>query len=167
MLRSGNSFSEIEAYIWFTGNFIHNVSGASSWGQRKYHDSVSRAKDPEMGECMVTVSDEACTLLLYENYIGKWLVRYKEDRTQSTDKDNKRMNGRYTQSTRGSNKYGGWTEEGVRQFNQLCACLVQESRRHPLTSQKEKMVMNKVKKKMPIARMVNQMNAVIDEALHA
>ena len=47
------------------------------------------------------------------------------------------MNGRYTQSSRGSNECGGWTEEIVRQFNQLCA-LVQESRRHPLAPQKGK-----------------------------
>jgi hypothetical protein len=47
---------------------------------------------------MVTVSDKAFALLLYENFIGKWLVWYKEDRTQSPDEENRRMNGQYMQS---------------------------------------------------------------------
>ena len=39
-------------------------------GQRKYHDSVSRAKDPEMGEYMVTVSDEAFALIRKCNIVS-------------------------------------------------------------------------------------------------
>jgi hypothetical protein len=43
MLRSCNSSSEIGAYIWFTGSFVQSVNGASTWGQRKNHDRVSKA----------------------------------------------------------------------------------------------------------------------------
>ncbi len=97
-------------------------------------------------ELLVTVSDEAFALLLYENYVTKWMTKYIEERTQTFQKENKRMNGKFTQSSTGNCEYGGWDEDGVRQFNQLCM-LVQNDRRSRKAQEMEEYVLMELRKK--------------------
>ena len=43
-----------------------------------------------------------------------------EERTQTFLEENKHMNGKFMKGSSVNCEYGGWDEEGVRRFNQLC-----------------------------------------------
>lgn len=146
LLRRAQSAHEMEAYLWFVGSFLECVSGARAWGKRKYFERVSNAMVGGTDELLVTVSDEAFALLLYENYVTKWMTKYIEERTQIFQEENKRMNGKFTKSSTGNCEYGGWDEEGVRRFNQLCV-LVQNDRRSRKAQEMEEYVLMELRKK--------------------
>ena len=111
-------------------------------------------------EKIVTKSDEAFTLLMYENYIGKWKKqgnikdnedkRHEEDKDEQHDGDKEREEGeetaqsvpkerktptkavkeKYTVHNNGTTKYGGWSDKGIAHFNELYK-MVKEDRKCP------------------------------------
>ncbi len=109
---------EMEAYLWSSGKLLECVCGKRAWGKRKYQTTMSEATEKVTGELIVTVSDEAFALLLFENYIEKWIQRYDEEIAGVETK--KRITGKYTRSSIGYNEYVGWSEDGVIRFNELC-----------------------------------------------
>ena len=78
---------------------------------------------------LVTVSDEAFGLLLYENYVDTLIQKYHNERRTllpsmlSTAEKKKRgatkMRGKYTTGSVGNCKFGGWSEKGMRRFNEF------------------------------------------------
>lgn len=125
-LRQSRTADEKEAFLWFAGELLECVSGKRAWGARKkYKATISEAKSNETGESIVTISDEAFALLMYENYMDKWIERYHDEKRGEPGK--KRIAGRYTKSSIGYCEYGGWSEDGVLRFNELCK-MVQEDR---------------------------------------
>ena len=126
MLCQSRTSAEREAFLWFAGELLECVCGKRAWGARmKYKATISEAKDKDTGEYVVTVSDEAFALLLFENYIDKWIKRYHEDK--NGDQKSKRVAGRYNKSNIGYSEYGGWSENGTLRFNELCE-MVQDDR---------------------------------------
>jgi hypothetical protein len=116
------------------------VSGARAWGgQQKYVDEVSKAEIKGVGGRikLVTVSDEAFGLLLYENYVDKWIQKFHEERRtllpsmictgnkkksdagrmKNGDRATK-IRGKYTKGTVGNCEFGGWSGKGLRRFNE-------------------------------------------------
>ncbi|KAI2498085.1 hypothetical protein MHU86_16395 [Fragilaria crotonensis] len=92
--------------------------GKESLGEKKYYYRVSEAVvDKGSQELVVTVSDEAFALLLYENYIEKWITRYHAERRG--EKADTKITGKYTSSVMDHCLYGGWSAEGVARFNDL------------------------------------------------
>ena len=80
-LRQGATVIDKEAFLWFIGEFVASVSGTKVWGRKKYYYRVSEAViDRGSQELVVTVLDEAFAILLYENYIEKWIARYHKER---------------------------------------------------------------------------------------
>jgi hypothetical protein len=67
-LRRSFTRREKEAFLWFFGSFLECVCGKKAWSSAKYASLVSEAttKDKAQGK-IVTVSDEAVTLLLFNN----------------------------------------------------------------------------------------------------
>ena len=64
---------EMEAFFWFFGEFLKSVcAGARQWGKQKERQLISNATLIGTREKIVTKSDEAFALLLYENYVDKW-----------------------------------------------------------------------------------------------
>jgi hypothetical protein len=71
-LRRAETKRNKEAFFWFFGKFLESMCGAQLWGKQREHQLISKAT--LMGssrENLVTKSDEAFALLMYENYIGK------------------------------------------------------------------------------------------------
>ncbi len=119
-LRQGVTVIDKEAFLWFIGEFVACVSGTKVWGRKKYYYRVSEAViDKGSQELVVTVSDEAFAILLYENYIDKWIARYHMERRG--EKPGGKSKGKYTSSVTDHCLYGGWSAEGVTRFNALCA----------------------------------------------
>jgi hypothetical protein len=154
------SAEDLEAFVWFLGTFLDCVSGARAWGgQRKYVEEVSKAEIKGVGEKikLVTVSDEAFGLLLYENYVDKWIHKYHDERRTlqpsmliSTAEKKKRgatkIRGKYTKGSMGNCEFGGWSERGMRRFNELCQT-VAEDRQDPKAQTMEGYLLQEIRRK--------------------
>ena len=89
-------------------------------GRKRYYYRVSEAViDKGRKELVVTVSDEAFAILLYENYINKWIARYHAEKLGEKPKG--KMTGKYNSTVTDSCLHRGWSAEGVARFNELCA----------------------------------------------
>ena len=66
-LRRAETEREQEAFFWFFGEFLECVCGARHWGKQKEHQLISKATLIGTREKIVTKSDGAFALLLYEN----------------------------------------------------------------------------------------------------
>ena len=115
------------------------------------------------GEKIVTISDEAIALLLYENYFDKWKTHgnieddkheqyedceeedeQKEEDDESVQSGPRRKNtktkavrGTYTCHNNGTTKYGGWSDKGMAHLNELYN-LVKKDRKCPRAAAMEK-----------------------------
>jgi hypothetical protein len=170
-LRQAETEREMEAFFWFFGEFLELVCGARQWGKQKQHQLISKATLMGTGEKLVTKSDEAFALLMYENYIGKWKkqgnIKDNEDEQHEEDEDKdeqheegeetapyvpgkkktttKAVRGKYTVHNNGTTKYGGWSEKGTTCFNELYK-LVKVDRKCPQAAAMEKEFLEQAKK---------------------
>ena len=112
-MRSASTAREKAAYYWFMENFIDCVVGKVQCRKSKYLATVSNS--------IVTISDEAFALLLFENYEEKWHAQHQHrvNKSKSTDKM-PRMHGKYTCKKVGQAEFGGWSKAGVAKFNSYC-----------------------------------------------
>ena len=83
--------------------------------KKKYRSRISDAKYDITNETIVTVSDEAFAILLYKNYINKWITRYHN--LPPPGLKGSQIMVKYTRSSIGHSEYGDWSEEGVIWFN--------------------------------------------------
>ena len=115
-----------EYWFWFGGTLLEMVAGVhNGWGQEKFFiENIIHATESK-GQPMVTVTDEAFTLLLYDNYIKKWISRYQNGWHERVQK---RMLGKYSSSASGEQGRSGWSKEGLKQFNKWVD-IVRESRK--------------------------------------
>ena len=143
---------DLEAYVWFFGTFMECVAGKRGWGKKKYREEVSKAQVKGLGEMtmLVTVCDEAFALLLYENYIDKWMKKYHSEREipaatgdSNGNKGKKRMKGKFTKGSVGHCEFGGWSELGVRRYNELCT-LAKLDRLDPQADKMEKFLLKRL-----------------------
>jgi hypothetical protein len=114
-LRRAHSEDEVKAFNWFFGEFMDCVSGKRVWSRHKYHALISEAVNRDTGVQIITVSDEAFGLLLLENYMEKWKRRFVAKANGVVLE--KKLDGKYTASTKGNFVFGGWSKAGQKQFN--------------------------------------------------
>jgi hypothetical protein len=134
-LRRATTDRERKAFFWFFDSFLECVCGVALWNKAKTKQLVSEARDTS-GSKVVSVSDEAFALLLIDNYLEKWKIRAAEEDAENielvgdgaaaitTEGENARRKqtktpGKYTGKAKGQCKWGGWSSEGIQQFNFL------------------------------------------------
>ena len=66
-LRLAETEREKEAFFWFFGEFLSCVVGKRQWSAHKKYQLISQATMMGSSDKLVTISDEAFTLLAYEN----------------------------------------------------------------------------------------------------
>ena len=110
LLTKGN----YETFKWFIGSLVESVSGRREWGRKKFSETCSEAKHEVTGLPMVSVSDEALSLLFFENYITKWTQWSSPEGKQKfciNDPAKKnRYLGKYTGTSTGSSHFTGWNK---------------------------------------------------------
>jgi hypothetical protein len=79
-LRRPSTDRKQKTFFWFFGMFLECVSGKSCWGGKKSLKLVSKTKDQDGSgrNHVVTKSDEAFALLIFENYKDKWKLQLQE-----------------------------------------------------------------------------------------
>ena len=134
-MRRATTEREKKAFLWFYGTFLECVSGQKHWGMQKSKQLVSQASSSatKHGK-LVTISDEAFALLLYDNYNGKWLKTFQREEEQRLETPEapappgsggrnksrrEREKGKYTAQKTGHCKYGGWSREGMARYNEF------------------------------------------------
>ncbi|MGL6009651.1 MAG: hypothetical protein ACRC1D_09370 [Culicoidibacterales bacterium] len=122
-LRRASTDRERNAFFWFYGTFLESVCGRRNWGKMKANDLISNATEKGGRDKVVTKSDEAFALLMFENYIDKWKSPPGNDDDRETNergrKKQPRVRGKYTSVKSGHCKYGGWSHAGMARFNEL------------------------------------------------
>jgi hypothetical protein len=154
-LRKSTTEREMKAFYWFFASFLECVCGKKAWGKAKFTSLVSLASESNNTRPakLVTASDEAFALLLFENYIDKWIEMAKTQTPnkepqpeEAGDNQNKRKaaaanrrRGKYTGAAvkSGHCKFGGWNREGMARFNELYA-MVREDRTCPQANEMER-----------------------------
>lgn len=114
---------ELKTFFWFAGEFLQCVAGVRTWGTQKYSNFITGSVDETTNITMVTVTDEAMALLLFENYREKWITQFE---MKARGEKPGRIDGKYTSSTKGHAEYAGWSEEGVKRFNYYCNLVVRD-----------------------------------------
>jgi hypothetical protein len=74
-LRRAETEREKEAFFWYFGKFLSCVVGKGQWSVQKQYQLISRATMTGSSDKLVTISNEAFALLMYENYKDKWTKR--------------------------------------------------------------------------------------------
>jgi hypothetical protein len=78
-------------------------------------------------DLVVTVSDEAFAILIYENYIDKWIAKFHMER--QGEKAIGMIKGKYTSLVNDQCLYGGWSTDdwySIARFNNLCAIVMKD-----------------------------------------
>jgi hypothetical protein len=106
----------IEDFTLFCDTFMSNVVGRNI-----YNSKVGEARMSKIA----TVGDEAFALVCVENSIERW-----KDEVSDQTKANKSKwrPSKYTANPSEARKYGGWSLEGIRRFNELSRTGVPELR---------------------------------------
>jgi hypothetical protein len=144
-LRRATTERERNAFFWFFGTYMDSVSGRRSWGKQKYKQLISTACEQGGQNKLVTKSDEAFALLLFENYIDKWKTTTvaapatpgTERAGQGEANKKSKLRGKFTGKKSGHCKYGGWCHEGTTRFNELYK-MVSEDRASAQAAEMEK-----------------------------
>lgn len=100
------------AYTMFVTSIVPVVVGRYEWKQKAHKVHYST---------FVTPSDEAFGMLLVENNYEAWV-----EIAQTGDKGDKKP--KYTKHAMNSGRYGGWSTQGIRRYNELIR-IVKEDRR--------------------------------------
>ena len=137
-LRQSQTTDEKEAFQWFVGTLLQCVVGKTIWGRKKYQVMISDAVHANTSEKIITVSDEAFALVMYENYIEKWITRYHNPSQQGARAT--KILGKYTGNSIRCSEYGGWSTQGMERFNELCS-LVEADRSSRNAREAEEQVM--------------------------
>jgi hypothetical protein len=151
------------------------VCARRSWGKQKQYELVSKATEEGGRGKLVTKSDEAFALLLFDNYIKKWKKLTTMHVSDEGQEKLGRQRGKYTKKS-GHCKCGGWSRDGTARFNELYN-LVAEDRSCPQAEAMETELHAFCRKEMGVggpqegggkeggaAAMVVEQEAVADEA---
>jgi hypothetical protein len=135
-LRRATTEREHSTFFWFFGKFMDSVSGRRYWKRQKYKQLVSTECEKGGQSKLVTKSDEAFALLLFENYIDKWTTKAVTMLAPETDcaeqaggsNEKSKQRGKFMGKKSGHCKYGGWCHEGTTRYNELIGWLVRTER---------------------------------------
>lgn len=99
---------------------VTKMVGNKEWNEAvRYYTTISDATLNSMSdEKLVTFSDEAMILILWENALERWKQLFDwEQIPENKGKTKPRINGKFLHSNTGQQKWGGWKLEGYKAFN--------------------------------------------------
>ncbi len=116
-----NNPREMKLFKWFWECLLPKVVGAVEWGPSvRYYNKISTYKIPNdpKKRTLITPSNEAMILTLWENQFEKWheLWAWSQDPANRGKKQTNR-GGKFTSCEKGQCDYSGWSAEGIEAFN--------------------------------------------------
>jgi hypothetical protein len=150
-----NLCQDMRLYTWWAENFWPRVVGLEKW---KLHVGSGNKKPSDV----VTVSDEALALLLFENHFQSWKAKADSNDTgsQTSSITSDDSSTKYTRKN-GSTK-DGWSDHGITRFQQLMA-KVTEDRASTNGAEFDKLVQQKMQQESSNARSRKKRRRETDE----
>ena len=127
---------EYDVFVFYCEELLSKMVGVSEWNKKTFcFSTISDAIRQNTKIALISSSDEAFAVLLVDNCIGRWTEEMQEEDARAKDqaaknKENDKSDpeppvkrepkiGKYTSSTTGQAKYGGWNQNGLKYFNRL------------------------------------------------
>ena len=112
-----------DVFKWFWDDLLPKVCGKTRFGRSiRHYTTICEAHHPnDSHHKLVTSSDEACVLILYENCYDRFMLAAelrKQKKTLTKEEKDKcdRYKSRWSVSTDGHCQWGGWKVEGRDRF---------------------------------------------------
>ena len=126
---------DYKIFMYYCEEFLGKMVGASEWSIKTCcFTTISGAIRQNTNDIpLISPSDEAFAVLVVDNCMDRWDNEDKDGgaRTVDAPKAKKTVaNGKYTATDGGQSKYGGWSPEGLKKFNEL-KNMNEEARNHP------------------------------------
>ena len=111
-----------DLFLWYWEVLLTKVAGGSRWGHsQKYYGRISDHAPPDDAKNpYITVGDEAMVVLMWENCGQRfpYAVKCLKEGTKE-NKDAPEYQSKYSDSTCGQDKFGGWNAAGRIRFKEL------------------------------------------------
>ncbi|MCA1800815.1 MAG: hypothetical protein LC650_05945 [Actinobacteria bacterium] len=113
-----------ELFKWYWTKALTKLVNSKKWCQEVYfYTTILKAKFvpfDKNSKALFTVSHEAMVCLVWENNYEKWQEQKKwRDVPENKKKKMPIIPGKWSSSTEGQAEWGGWSEEGLRKYNEL------------------------------------------------
>jgi hypothetical protein len=152
LTRTVESEEEYKVFMWYWDVLLSKMLGVKEWEDSvKYYTTISAAKSADnTDERMVSVSDEAMVLLLWDNHLERWESNWEFTHDPANaGKKVQRTNGKYSRNDSGQQKWGGWLPEGYIQFNKYFG-MVKEARKNKDSLEVEQKCLDMLREKKGI-----------------
>ena len=146
--------ADMELFMWYWEVVLTKMIGARDWDTSvRYYTTISKARDPEdQSVRLVSVSDEAMILLLWENSYDRYMTEWEwEQVPANADAKKPKWPGKFSKSDMGQTQFGGWLPEGYKAFNDYYA-LVKDARKDSNCLKVEKKCLEKLREKHKITQ---------------
>jgi hypothetical protein len=133
-------------FQWYWETLLPKVTGKYAWGQGiRTSGTICEHKDPDTGKKYISSSDEAMVLLCMEN--GEQRFKYClecELKGEKADQHDEQYGTRWSSSSAGQNKFGGWTQKGRTRFIELCK-KISKAKKKPHVKDLEESILRQIR----------------------
>jgi len=119
-LRNAESDARMHDYIFFCQHFLSVAMKIGDWKYKSTRNPMSKFVDCSM---------EAFIILLYTNGYRMWMKNLREPASDSELSGSSDVSPRFTAKARGTAKFSGWSEDGIRLYNLVHDVLVEQRKR--------------------------------------
>ena len=143
---------EMDFFLWYWEQVLPRMVGKANWSTEvKYYTTISGAKTSEdEPKRLVTFSSEAMIVLIWENNMVRWPTLHEwSAKPENKGLTQPNMNGIHTVTDQGQNEWGGWSPEGLDNYNKYCK-QVKAGRKSPNALQLEKVALQQLRIKNDI-----------------
>jgi len=127
---------DMTMFMIYWEEILPKMTPKDHWKNQRYFSTITSALHPDFLNIdpkrqLVTPEDEATVAIIIHNASERWQQEFehpppkKKDRKAEDSKHNK--NGIFSSSDKGQNKWGGWSAEGLQQYNEYLQ-MVKEGR---------------------------------------
>jgi hypothetical protein len=112
----GDNETKKKAFHWFAHTILPCVSARTK--------NFVRRRGIETISSVMTVSDEAFALVTLKNYEGRWRSQAEVEHLEDLEERKKKWeHGLYTSGGIGPKLNKGWSNEGIRKYNEYCGMI--------------------------------------------
>lgn len=110
-----------ELFLWYWDELLPKMAGSKRWGYSiRNYGCISSYCYPDSDTKYITSSDEAMIVVMFENCGQRFPYAAKcTKKGEKIKEDHPDNQAKYSDSTAGQSKYGGWNLEGRTRYNKI------------------------------------------------
>ena len=145
-------------FDFYWDHLMSKVANNASWGPAKRHKELMstglqpppEGPDPFVKQgrpaLLVTPSDEAFLVVLWENCYTKWCyIRKQAKAGKDVDKKHKDYQTPHTESKKGVKHYGGWNKAGRKRYRELLDLIIDSKNDHEEIAEVEQAALDRLR----------------------